>query len=58
MLSRLAEMAEAIYLLFVSSNVPTQARQGRTQRVLPLYDVLSALEKSAKIAMSRAESDA
>lgn len=58
MLSRLGELADAIYLLYVSSNVPTQARQGRTTRILPLHEVLSSLEKSAKVAMSRAESNA
>ena len=58
MLSRLSEMAEAIYLLFVSSNVPAQSRHGRTSRVLPLLDVLVSLENSAKVALSRAESEA
>lgn len=58
MLSRLSEMAEAIYLLFVSSNVPAQSRHGRTSRVLPLVDVLVSLENSAKVALSRTESEA
>lgn len=56
-LSRLSEIADAIYLLYTTSNVPaTQAGPGQHTTVLPMTEVLSALEKSARVAMSRTES--
>ena len=56
-LSRLAEMAEAVYMLSSSSAVPAaRTAHGRQTRMLAMHDVLSNLEKSSKIALSRAES--
>ncbi|PKI83643.1 hypothetical protein MVES_002594 [Malassezia vespertilionis] len=58
MLSRLGEVADAIYFLYLTSDVPVRVRGSLQARVLPLQEVLAALEKSAKNVVSRAESDA
>ena len=50
-------MAEAVYMLSSSSAVPAaRTAHGRQTRMLAMHDVLSNLEKSSKIALSRAES--
>jgi len=54
-LSRLREMADAIYLLYTTgATAPTAT--GRQTGILPLLDVLTALEHSSSVAMSRRES--
>lgn len=57
-LSRLGEMADAIYVLYTSLPSTQAAHGDRRSSVLPLNDVLASLEKSARVAMSRAESRA
>lgn len=54
-LSRLPDVAEALYLLFTSSSTPSSLPTRRRVPVLPLADVLSSIGKSAKVALSRAE---
>jgi len=54
-LSRLREMADAIYTLYTTGAAAPTAT-GRQTAILPLLNVLAALEHSSSVAMSRRES--
>lgn len=56
-LSRLGEMANTIFLLYTSLPTTNNARGHRTS-ILPMNDVLTSLENSASVSMSRSESKA
>lgn len=54
-LSRLREMADAIYVLY-TTHAAAPTATGKQTSILPLLDVLAALEHSSSVAMSRRES--